>query len=77
MEDVLKSLRGRKTYLAGTGLAGLALWHWSTGDVPGAVNNALQALVAFGLRDAISRILPTPPVAAPVDPPQSPQTPPA
>lgn len=59
--DLTKILQGRKTYLAAFGLAGLAFFQYSTGDLAGAVQSALGALTAFGLRSAIAQAITPPP----------------
>jgi len=48
-------LPGFKTNLAALGLAGLALYQFSIGDYPAAVQSLMAALAAFGLRQAIQR----------------------
>jgi hypothetical protein len=47
-------MSGWKTYLAAAGLLGLAIYKFSQGDTPGAIQTFLAALAAFGLRHAIS-----------------------
>ena len=77
MSDILRALRGKKTYLAAAGLAGLALYQFSTAKTPadfyGAYQSALGALAAFGLRNALEPVSPSsaPPANQDVTPPQS------
>jgi uncharacterized membrane protein YjjP (DUF1212 family) len=46
-------LQGYRTYIAAAGLVGLAVYHLSQGEIQEAVQTALAALAAFGLRKAI------------------------
>lgn len=76
MSDILRALRGKKTYLAAAGLAGLALYQFSTAKTPadfyGAYQSALGALAAFGIRNALEPVSPsTPPANQDATPPQS------
>lgn len=48
-------MNGYKTYLAAVGLLGLALWQFSQGEYPAAIQSFLAALAAFGLRHAIEK----------------------
>lgn len=52
--DLTKLFNGKKTYAAAVGLLALAVYQYSTGDLPGAIHTALTALTAFGLRSAIA-----------------------
>ncbi len=47
-------LKGFKTYIAAAGLTGLAIYQFSTGQVPQGFQSLLGALTAAGLRGAIS-----------------------
>lgn len=47
-------LTGYKTYIAAAGLLGLALYRLSVGEYDMAVQALMQALMAAGLRSAIS-----------------------
>lgn len=47
-------LAGYKTYIAAAGLVGLALYQVSVGQIDTAIQTALAALAAFGLRKAIN-----------------------
>lgn len=48
-------MSGYKTYLAAAGLAGLAVYQFSQGDYAKAVETAMAALAAAGLRHAVSK----------------------
>jgi hypothetical protein len=48
-------LSGKKTYLAAIGLVGLAVFQFSTGDIPGGIQSLLGAAAAFGLRSAVGQ----------------------
>jgi hypothetical protein len=48
-------LSGYKTYIAGVGLIGLALYQLSTGDYSAAAQSFLAGLTAVGLRHAIAK----------------------
>jgi hypothetical protein len=48
-------LSGYKTYVAGVGLFGLAIYQVSTGDYQTAMQSFLAALAAVGLRHAIAK----------------------
>lgn len=52
---VLESISGYKTYIAAAGLAGLALYQISQGDIPGAYQSLMTALGAAGVRHAVSK----------------------
>lgn len=55
--DAIKSwLDGKKTILAAVGLVGLAVYQASIGSYDLAVQSALAALAAFGLRSAIAKV---------------------
>lgn len=47
-------INGYKTYIAAAGLLGLALYQFSAGDIPSAIQSIMAALAAFGLRQAIA-----------------------
>ena len=47
-------LDGYKTYLAGAGLIGLAVYQFSQGDYPAAWASLMAGLAAFGIRRAIN-----------------------
>lgn len=49
------NLDGYKTYLAGAGLIGLAIYQFSQGQVEQAITTFLAGLAAFGLRHAITK----------------------
>ena len=49
-------LTGYKTYIAAVGLVGLAIYQVSQGDITTAVQTALAALAAFGVRSAIGNL---------------------
>jgi hypothetical protein len=53
--SILNALNGYKTYLAAAGLIGLAAFQVSTGQYEQAVQSALAALTAAGLRHAIDK----------------------
>lgn len=53
--NLQKLLDGKKTYIAAVGLAGLAVFRATSGDIPGAIQDGLAALAAFGVRSAISK----------------------
>lgn len=53
-------LPGLKTYLAGAGLIGLAVYQLSQGDTTAALQSFLAGMAALGLRSAMDR--PPPPV---------------
>jgi hypothetical protein len=53
--SILNALSGYKTYLAAAGLVGLAVFQVSTGQYEQAVQSALAALTAVGLRHAIAK----------------------
>lgn len=50
----IKRLSGSKTYFAAIGLFGLALFQFSTGEIPQGFQSLFSALVAAGLRAAIA-----------------------
>ena len=52
----LNVLNGYKTYIAALGLAGLALYQLSNGQVDQGVQSILAALTAAGLRHAVSKL---------------------
>ena len=52
----LQLLDGYKTYLAAAGLFGLALWQFSQGDLPGAMQSFLGGLAALGIRHALAKM---------------------
>lgn len=54
----LNAVDGYKTYIAAVGLAALAVYQFSIGDVPSAVQSVMAALAAAGLRNAISKSSP-------------------
>jgi hypothetical protein len=56
LTTVLAKLKGKKTYIAAVGLAGLSVFQLSQGNVDG-LQTLLQALAAAGLRDAVAKIL--------------------
>lgn len=49
-------LTGYKTYIAAAGLFGLALYQASQGNLEAAIQSALGALTALGLRNAIAQL---------------------
>jgi hypothetical protein len=51
---LLKSLGTKKVYLAAAGLAGLAVYQLSQGDVNAATQSFLAALAAAGLKHELS-----------------------
>jgi len=53
--DIVNVLNGYKTYLAGAGLFGLALYQFSTGEYEQAGQSFLSGLTAIGLRHAIAK----------------------
>jgi hypothetical protein len=53
--SILNALSGYKTYLAAAGLVGLAVFQVSTGQYEQAVQSALAALTAAGLRHALAK----------------------
>lgn len=76
---LLEPLKGYRTYAAAAALAVTAVVQFRAGDVMGAAQSALGALAAFGLRSALTDLLPKPPaahlptVAAPQPPEQNQQ----
>jgi hypothetical protein len=56
LDDLLKKLDGKKTYLSALGLAALAVTQFMAGDYPGAAQSLLAALAAFGLRQAMQKM---------------------
>ena len=52
-------LDGFKTYLAGAGLFGLALYQFSTGDYASAWQSMMAALAAVSIKHAVSRAVDT------------------
>lgn len=46
---------GWKTYVAAVGLAGLAAYQFSQGDVAGAIQSLFAAAAAAGLRHAVAQ----------------------
>jgi hypothetical protein len=52
---ILNVLNGYKTYLAATGLVGLAIYQASTSQYEQAVQSFLAALAAAGLRHAVAK----------------------
>lgn len=59
----LSFLDGYKTYIAGVGLIGLALYQFSQGDYAKAAESALAGLAALGLRNAVEKAKPKDPFA--------------
>ena len=56
LDNLLASiLPGYKTYFAGAGLCGLALYQFSTKDYQGASQSFLAGLAALGLRSAVAK----------------------
>jgi len=55
MDNLMKWLDGKKTYLAAAGLFGLALYQVSVGQGDQAVQSLLAGLSALGLRHAIAK----------------------
>ncbi len=51
---MIDKLAGYKTYIAAAGLAALAFYQFSMGDVPAAIQSVMAALAAAGLRHAIA-----------------------
>lgn len=52
--DLVGMFKGKRTYLAAAGLVGLAVFNFSTGNLPGAGHALLEGLAAIGLRLAIA-----------------------
>jgi hypothetical protein len=52
----LDQLSGYKTYIAAIGLAGLAVYQFSQGQVDTGVQSVLAALAAAGLRHAVAKM---------------------
>mgnify|MGYP007037435432 CR=1 FL=1 len=52
--NVAAKLQGCKTYLAVAGLIGLAIYQASTGEYQAAIQTAMAAAAAAGLRNAIT-----------------------
>ncbi len=50
----IQRLSGSKTYFAAIGLFGLALFQFSTGEIPMGFQSLFSAFVAAGLRAAIA-----------------------
>jgi hypothetical protein len=53
--SIVNFLNGYKTYIAGLGLFGLALYNASVGNYQTAMQNFLAGLTAVGLRAAIAQ----------------------
>lgn len=51
---LLNTIRGYKTYVAAVGLAALAVYQLTQGEVNQAAQSLMQAAVAAGLRSAIA-----------------------
>jgi hypothetical protein len=51
----LSVISGYKTYIAAAGLAGLAVYQFSQGQLEPAVQSFLAALTAAGLRHAVAK----------------------
>jgi len=58
LDNLLSRLNGSKTYLAGFGLVGLALYQISQGDAQAAIQSFSTGLAALGLRHAINKTAP-------------------
>lgn len=56
MFPTLNLFDGYKTYLAGVGLFGLALYQFTQGDLNQAFETFFLGLSAFGLRHAITKL---------------------
>jgi hypothetical protein len=53
---IFSLLTGFKTYLAAAGFVGLAVYQVSQGQIDPSIQSALSALMALGLRHAISKL---------------------
>jgi hypothetical protein len=53
---ILNLLSGYKTYLAATGLVGLAVYQISQGQFEAGVQSVLGALATAGLRHAVAKL---------------------
>ncbi len=55
LDALLKLISGYKTYAAAIGLAGLAIYQFSQKQYDQALQSAMAALAAAGLRNAITK----------------------
>ena len=56
MSFLLNLVNGYKTYIAAVGLAGMAIYQFSTQEYELGVQSLLAALTAAGLRNAITKV---------------------